>query len=568
MKMTIEEALQHCGLLINNRVEERAREAIPHYMWLFREGKDKAGVCSHCHSILHGKEELERNAWISYCDPYLDQMEYDEFRHPDWYKNDNRATCEARHNEQGYCAHCGALITYKEIRYGRKNMQDQIFLLDYRKSRVDANTICLIGFETEANWNKELHTDMPAYEFSPEISIIPSMICIFSFGRGAARFTRRRIWEAEYDPNAQRAYGFCKVDLGFQQCSTVDACYTPYGKYAHVPFIRHKEDMREALEGTAFGRILELADYERNAEGVSLINWMKRSCRAPALEYLFKLGMDKLALHALNGELPQNFLHLQRKTAWEVLQISKDCWGFIKSRKLCADAEFLRVHRHCRTFGIPAGHELQWRYSRLHTAATLGRMGEYLPSGMLKKAMQYILKKGISGADYADHLKMLRELNEPLTNTALLFPADFGEMHARLSMRMDVKTNREEQAKLEKFLAKIKGFRFSALGLVLAPIASIALVIKEGTALSHCVGTYAKRYAGGGCILCTLREEEKMDVPLYTVEFTLDGRMIQCRGYKNKQRLQDEDRLRDFFRLFQLMREDMQRNRGRGRKTA
>ena len=55
----------------------------------------------------------------------------------------------------------------------------------------------------------------------------------------------------------------------------------------------------------------------------------------------------------------------------------------------------------------------------------------------------------------------------------------------------------------------------------------------EGKALSHCVGTYADRVAGGKTVIVFVRQKEKIDNPLYTLEIS-DGKIVQLRGMKNK----------------------------------
>ena len=559
MKMTVEEALLHAGILYPERLEERALEGLPHYMWMQGRGKEKWGVCSYCHEIAQRREELERYQYMGGADPYLDEMEIDPFSHPGWYKNDSGGLvdCEAKHGHMGYCPHCGRLITYRDTWRGHSALIDRIFLCEYRKSAVEEDTLVMIGYLAEGSWDKDLlHNEMTVHGFTPDLTIEAKEICIFRYGKGAARFVRDHYWTADYckDKDGRLiARNFRRVDVGWVQRAEVNSNYKPNGCYSSTPFLRHREDTRDAIEGTSFERVLALADFEQNCHGISMIDWMKEIARYPALEYLGKLGMERLMRGALDGQ-HKRLLNLRGKTAASVLKITADDWGWLKGHGKTPDAGFLQICQAIRKNKLRLGTEAIWRISRLAMAEDIdGIILKSADAGHAAKAIRYILNKKISARDYDDHLRMLQRLEADMTDSALLYPQDFQDMHGRMAMREKVLTDRAEEKKLDSFLKKLKGFRFSACGLVLAPIATLADVVREGNALSHCVGSYAGRYANGGCILCTLREETALDKPLYTVEFRPDGRMIQCRGYKNHGYPGYEERLRLFWRLFAMV---------------
>ena len=101
---------------------------------------------------------------------------------------------------------------------------------------------------------------------------------------------------------------------------------------------------------------------------------------------------------------------------------------------------------------------------------------------------------------------------------------------------------------------------------MLRPLKDTAEVIREGTALHHCVGSYAQRYAEGQTVLCCLRRASAPDTPLYTVEFTPAGKRVQCRGDHNQTAREDEPVLEQFWAAFD--RHIMKRAAKAERKTA
>ena len=58
-------------------------------------------------------------------------------------------------------------------------------------------------------------------------------------------------------------------------------------------------------------------------------------------------------------------------------------------------------------------------------------------------------------------------------------------------------------------------------------------IVNEGKLLHHCVGGYANRHAHMKLHIMFIRTTEKPDVPFYTVEVDLFGKIVQVRGQRN-----------------------------------
>ena len=562
MKMTVEEALRHAGLLVTERIRARVQECMPHYIWMFGRGENKSGVCTHCHGVMHGRENLLNPAWAMN-DPYIDDLELFPFATQGWNRKDWPQADSPAHGKTGYCSLCGQRIIYRDMSRGHGSLLNQLFYIDWRKSSEDPDIMVMIGYEAEASWRRTIHEFLAPSEVAPDITIEPCLICIFENGRRGQRFTRKWMWELQYELEENRRIPV-RGSLGpfVRNCQCNDK-YMPFGKLCGVPYYRHRQDTRDALSGTYWGPIFEgLHDFQENPH-ITLIPEMNAVSAAPCMEYLLKLGMDDLAGSVLNedGYSPCP-LNLKGKNLLDVLGISKDAWAFLKGQKKIPDRAYLKVAHLIMAAKIPLSNRDVWNLSRLHTCVGVDRVIEKSPdAGYARKCLKYILNKKIGASDYADHLRMMQELSIPYSDAEIAFPNDFYRIHAALSQRIKVRNDRAAAEKLAAFLESLLGYCFSAFGLVLNPIPTIPDVIAEGKALHHCVGSYAQRYANGQTILCTLREESALDTPLYTVEFsTLTGSMVQCRGDHNRTRPQDEDRLEGFWRVFNLMRREATAN--------
>ena len=492
-------------------------------------------------------------------DPYLDDLEQYPFATQGWNRRSRPLGDAPIHGAAGYCPKCGAEITYRDMARGRASLCDRLYYVDWRQSVNGPETVVMVGYEVAASWKKPLNEWMPAGEIAPDIRIEPCVICIFQRGRRGQRFMRKWIWEPIWEREADGRLPVRGYLGPFRRAAQCNDCYMPFGKTASIPYLRHRQDFKDALSGTWWGMIGEAVGLHEEQGAITRIPEMDAISSAPCVEYLAKLGMTELARVAIDRSPYRDCpLNLRGKDACSVLGISPDAWGWLKGHGKKPDVGYLKIARLIDGKGIRLSLADIWQLSRVQGFPGLSMMLERcLDAGHMRKCLRYILKKGIGAHDYADHLRMLSDLGLSNQDQEMAYPNDFRRIHALLSQRVKVREDRAAAEKLAAFLEQLRGYRFSAFGLVLSPIPTIPDVVKEGQALHHCVGTYANRYAMGQTILCTLREESALDTPLYTVEFsTLTGSMVQCRGDHNRTRPQDEERLEGFWRVFNLMRRE------------
>lgn len=535
--MTVESMLAHAkGALGEGRIEGRIHDALPHYLWMWGRGEEKSGVCSHCHSVLNGREALIPERMDVYTDPYIDYMAMDPFWHPNYYKKVNLAMreCRAMHGNVGFCPRCGELVTYRDMSRGHSGLYDRILYLDVTKSAIDQNTLVQVWWEVTACWDKQLHPDMGAYEIVPDIEMLAAVVCVFQFGKGA--------WRMVWDKREQRWKMRTKCHSGYLPFGY---CF-PYSGSC-VPHIMHCEDYAEALEDTTF------AAFDTDDHSVSRTDRLALIAKTPCLEYLQKLGMERLVEFVLTNPSPSHLLNLRGKTAAKVLRISPEQWGWCKGTGHLPDVAALKTFQTAAGLHLRIGNEKLWAYSRLWPAEALKEMHAFFGDGLMKKAVNYILRTKPRMLDWLDHLQMMKQMGLPPTEEAIAFPRDFEAMHARISGQVQIRVDKDKQKMLDQWLDSIRDCNFSAMGLVMRPLATIGDVVKEGKQQHHCVGTYAERYAEGRTILCTLREENAMHQPLYTVELKRDRSLVQCRGPRNQEVPGYRERLDLFWKLFEMM---------------
>lgn len=581
--MNLEEALAHAGRQDMDVIERRAREALPHYMFTDGDARHRTGYCTCCqsqHIPIRADDSIPE--WAA-TDPYAmcDDDDETSVHHPEhqfgfrgpWREYGNRGdrftlTNSGKHNDFGYCPVCGNLVQYKSFNLGRKSLSDRILLIRYRKSAIDERSLVMLGWLVICDWGAWDDYN----EWLPELYVDLREICVFTPGQGGQRFTKRVFNEIDWDaPPDENGYMQGKKYAAWthnREClSGFDPWAGPF-RESKTLFMLDQDAMDMALAGTPWEAL-----YERIGGSMILdrIEFFHAVTKYPCAEYLLKLGYVNLAEGLVKGTYDKRLLNLQGKTARDVLRVDENFYGWLKGNRIDASPCLLRMYRVLRKTGWKLGNEALLWLSRRSDEEELIFLGERLPGGLLKKAVRYMQQKGVSSFEYRDHLSVMELLRMDMTDQRMLFPPNFRETHDQLSARVKMLESKEDNARVMGRAEKLSGWQFSALGLTIRPMLSADEIIREGNALRHCVGTYVKRYAEGGTILLALREDERLDTPWRTVEYSTAGKLVQCRGYRNQTPEDEQERIDRFFRLFDAFRAEYERVRvtfDKGRKEA
>lgn len=184
--------------------------------------------------------------------------------------------------------------------------------------------------------------------------------------------------------------------------------------------------------------------------------------------------------------------------------------------------------------------------------------------GEFERFFAYIDKHDINEYVYYDYIRACQYLGRNLTDDSVRYPRDFRHWHNLIIQEMDV-VRQEEERKSKRLRAKEERERKKRLEkekLELAenflkaaekylPLAgftedehyaifiaqSQAELIKEGNALSHCVGRngYDRKMAREETLIFFVRKLEALDTPFVTLEYSLKTKKIlQCYAYNNQ----------------------------------
>lgn len=156
--------------------------------------------------------------------------------------------------------------------------------------------------------------------------------------------------------------------------------------------------------------------------------------------------------------------------------------------------------------------------------------------------------------DYRDYVRYCKELNYDLRDTAISRPQNFTAAHDRV-MSIEKQLRRAEREKaisavhtVYERLHDLIEWTDGKLQVRMAHDAED--LVREGREMCHCVGGYCERVGEGRCIIFFVRRAAEPDKVFYTVEIKPNLQhleVVQCRGYKNKDRSPEDKAEVDAF---------------------
>lgn len=551
-RLTKEQALEHiggAGAIISDHGWTLIHDNTEDYIWKYPDGK---AWCTACHAELG---DIRR-----------------------------------RHNELTPCPACGKTVRFKHEARGHKTIFDEFYLYEWRKSRIDGESIALTCAHV---WRDSRY---PNPESAP-LEVAPCAIYVFRPGKAATVY-KGYIWEGAREEDIRQG-----LDLRWYRVDSVAPEHTKTGWMTE--FVMDWRQFREAIEGTRIGRTFDLLNRESRRRDIPLeLTAIANCARRPWLEYLHKVGQKELAGELMRYErISREIIPNQRaRTPRELLGLTEAQWFEIRRDGVTLSADDLERLRMMRRMGLEKmklrdmlstvrkahrwllGELAPHRPGEKHWSDSVGDMLEAAgtPDKLKRKIYRRILADSGRAGEWRDYYDALRKLGEDMTDSALMLPRDMPAMHDRMTERL--RATRDER-KAQAMALKEAGFRerklpalrkaycFEACGLVLRPYETAKEILEEGRKLSICIGSYAERYLEGGTIICCLRRADKPDEPWRAVEFSAkSGALVQDRGYRNdwaagpeaEKRLDEATKalLKEFWAAFEAWR------KAKRRKTA
>lgn len=301
--------------------------------------------------------------------------------------------------------------------------------------------------------------------------------------------------------------------------------------------------------------------------------------RFPKLEWLCKMGLNRLASELIGGNDAIGKVNKNGDTIYQILGLTKINTKIMQA--IDGTGRHLRLLQVSQEIGLQFTAEKLTEYfdtfgcntnllKQANRKVSLHKLVKYIskesekyPIGD-KRGMNYsyrryeerqdprIERKQNMAGDWLEYLRWCKALKYDLDNMFIYMPNNFRAVHDRTAKEYQAlqdkkaaaeKKRQERLAKkrmeeTKKAMAEIFGenagadaFSIRGKGLIIVVPESGDEIRAEGEALHHCVGTYVQRVAEGKTNIFFVRKADATDTPYFTMEY--QGKVVQCRGDHN-----------------------------------
>ncbi len=461
---------------------------------------------------------------------------------------------KAKHKEPGRCPSCKAKIKYKAINKATRYEDSEIVSI---MQKMPDGSLIIRYLRASLKFKEHSDDTTQFQEELPERLTNPTM----DYWEGSREIIRVRkngqttieeyeeLWDwksgqCEWKKERRRSMYFNKVLLR-----------------ASEPFI-YKRNLKGLLKNTKwkYSGIDHLKQRHMN-----MVNYLHTYEKYPAIEMLSKANylalLNQIVEQTCGWGGTSGILRMHEKR----LGLSKNVLN-------------TGMRLNLNTYGIEfivtleelgknlKDNQIMWAIKNSHTETFTQILKWVSPQKIInyvEKNTDEELKRGftLSSSDkshflttYRDYLEQCVDLKLDLKNDFVLFPKNLDEKHKELTETIEAieseiidKGIKEQYEKWNEILSYQSG------NMRIEVASSHRLIIKEGQALRHCVGTngYSKKMAEGNNLILFLRKNDK---PYYTIEFDQQNmKIIQNGGLKDKDTTKEVDKFINKWKVKKLM---------------
>lgn len=423
------------------------------------------------------------------------------------------------HKEKGVCLECGSDVTFLAMGRGRKNIRHKRNFAIFKAKDNNLFIRCFTVYERfsadglRGNLEDSDPLDFEWYE--------PQRYCLTP--EGVQR------WEKKFEFNTceNKWYGKWHPLKRENDPNFKSGELYPDNSYM---IIRYKEVGKTFLKYAE--KCIDQNDYLSYED--HYIKYLCEFAAHPNIEYLIKSGFgyiisQKLTQKTINGIR----INYRSNDVKKMLKLNKTEMNLLKNQDCDTLSAYYKLRKADPSMDENTRFQTVCQY-KYNINGIISIMNKTKLS--LKKVLNYADKYGgYVLYDWNDYLDQCIKLKYDMTDTLVTKPKNLHEAHERLTKIIKIKADELAQQELEERNKKLAEMEYidEERGLQIIIPKSVQEIIDEGKRLNHCVGGYAQRHAEGKLTILFLRTTDKPDVPYYTMEVNTDGRIVQCRGYKN-----------------------------------
>lgn len=450
-----------------------------------------------------------------------------------------------RHGSEGVCPHCGRYGKVKASGRGRKNMVDNVYLLWYDRSQINQNVLIAYGLYCTRDYTGDYRkTNTQVRQISRYL---------FQWEQPGKMMTRS-YWRDNSPWSWQK------------KVSSLVRTYMSNTLSYHMP----PSEIAKVVKGTPW-QYCTWEQYQFN----DYVEIFDLASRYQCIEFLTKAGFRHFVEQKLCGGSTYGAINWNGKTPEKVLRLSKPEIKLLKnsgpiglralrsyqvSKKDGSNLSFDEARVLSDLVEKVYAPDLNEILRQLDFRLTYAEIKRYFLKQIRNAPATYRSGRDVL-IDYHDYLRECRELGLDLNRPGVYLPNNLRRAHESTMQRVQNLANKILRQKIVHRGRELKAMRYQYKDLILFPAPSADALVREGKELSHCVGGYAEMYGSGKTDIYFIRRKAEPNKPFYTMEVR-DGRVIQCRGFKNCEMTRE---VREFVEMFKQNRiEKGKRNKSKG----
>lgn len=424
-----------------------------------------------------------------------------------------------KHNEKTYCPHCNSEAKVKASGKGRKYMFDETYFVYYEKSLIDPNIITARGIYGVRDYSDD-------YRFI-ETKLSTSAYYIFKIG--SPLMFRNLYWRKTYEQRksvfsleSQFANSKIKVDCSYESIEKAIK-NTPF-QYSSWNLFKTPSEMQKIL---------------RNKD--DMIKFFELYSKYPSVvECLAKSEFSNLIDSKLNGNHTYSSINWKANSLYKILKLNKDDIKYIKGKNISIDFNYLGKYQFLRkrtTLKIDEVLEISTSFLDLkdfkfiHKYSSIKKVYNYVnrqfqKQNNEKKVFYSPMSAFLIWRDYILGCNTLNEQNSDIegfnidiTSKNVLFPKNVHEAHQNIIKQIKIAKDEKYDRLINKQYEKLKKYCYQNEKFLIRPAKDCEDLIKEGSALNHCVATnYTDLYANGKTNIFFVRKLDNIDRPYCTIE--------------------------------------------------
>lgn len=247
---------------------------------------------------------------------------------------------------------------------------------------------------------------------------------------------------------------------------------------------------------------------------IDFIKYFRDIAKYSSFEILIKLKLYNLATSADKFKTGKTFK--------EIFELPKTFYSFMRKHNIS--------YKQLQVLKIIQKEDIRL-INKLLNYDCLEELSKYVD---LEKAYYKVLKKydRYYANEYYDYLEACYQLKYDMKDKKVLYPTDLKKEHDKVMDLLEIFRNEVNDKLIRERASILKNNTYSNNKYIVFPAGSIESLIDESKQMNNCVKTYAERFALGKCDLYFMRELNKQDKSLVTIEVK-NNMVVQSRTKNN-----------------------------------